>query len=115
MAEPVAVMPTQPSLTGLAVRIALQFSLAYGAASIVLGVFLDWIANQVLAVQLDMWLETYLPEAVLEAVFYDEVVIMIFQSIVLMVANVTLVIALLVPILRWNFRRYSSDLALEFD
>ena len=105
------------SVRRLAFRVALQFSLAYGVASLALGFALAWLADAVPWDALTFWLLTslvqILPPTLVQPVFANEGAMMILTSIGLTLANIALVFALLVPILRSNLSK-ASDLAEAF-
>lgn len=108
----------QPAIGRLALRVALQFSLAYGVASLGLGVALGVLARALPLDAVLFWLVVRLaalvPAGLSPSTDVEYAVYMVLKASGLALANFLLVAALLAPILRWNLKRARRDLAEEF-
>ena len=104
----------EPSLARLALRVALQFSLAYGLASLALGVLARALPLDAVLFWLVVRLAALVPAGLSPSTDVEYAIYMVLKASGLALANFLLVAALLAPILRWNLKRARRDLAEEF-
>ena len=106
-------------VTRLALRVAMQFSLAYGLASLVLGMALGFVERilplDAVAYWLVVRLGEFVPAEASPLAPVADAAVTVLAAAGLALANVLLVAVLLFPILRWNLTRARFDLADAFD